>query len=252
VHRYRKQVYGVVADAIRNHPSLDDSRGPVSVGPSHPMWALFMGFEHERIHLETSSVLFRETPVHLVQTPPHWPSLHPSSRRATPVSDPRAGVDYPANRMIRVPRDPSSDGDGGGASGMTVDLGKPADFPSYGWDNEYGERRVDVPPFWASENMVTNGEYYEFVSSGGYASPRFWCDDGWAWRAHRNLKWPFFWQQEGPAGSHRYSLRTIFEVISMPWDCTSCVGGRPWSARSYYAPALLTSPSIFPPFFLFR
>jgi putative 4-mercaptohistidine N1-methyltranferase len=103
---------------------------------------------------------------------------------------------------------------------MTVDLGKPADFPSYGWDNEYGERKVRVPPFWASEFMVTNGEYYEFVRSGGYISQEYWCDDGWAWRTHRNIKWPFFWQQEGPAGSHMYSLRTIFEVVSMPWDCT--------------------------------
>jgi hypothetical protein len=25
-----------------------------------PLWALFMGFEHEKIHLETSSVLFRQ------------------------------------------------------------------------------------------------------------------------------------------------------------------------------------------------
>ena len=28
-----------------------------------------MGIEHEAIHLETSSVLFRETPIHLMQVP---------------------------------------------------------------------------------------------------------------------------------------------------------------------------------------
>lgn len=31
--------------------------------PSHwgcPSWAIYMGFEHERIHIETSSVLIRE------------------------------------------------------------------------------------------------------------------------------------------------------------------------------------------------
>jgi Sulfatase-modifying factor enzyme 1 len=213
VHAYRKQVYDTVSRAIQNHPSLDDSAGPVQVDSKHPMWALFMGFEHERIHLETSSVLFRETPLHLVQTPPHWPPLHPSAHQSTPVSHPQRGVDYPSNRMIPV----STDDIG---QEMSVDLGKPADFPSYGWDNEYGERNVTVPPFYASEHMVTNGEYYEFVSSGGYVSPQYWCDDGWAWRTHRNQKWPFFWQQQGPAGSHQYNLRTIFEVVSMPWDCT--------------------------------
>jgi len=68
VHEYRKEVYATVVDAIENHPSFDDKYGEgVVVNQDHPMWALFMGFEHERIHLETSSVLFRETPLHLVQ-----------------------------------------------------------------------------------------------------------------------------------------------------------------------------------------
>ena len=38
-----------------------------------PAWALFMGFEHERIHIETSSVLYRELPLRLVGKPPQWP-----------------------------------------------------------------------------------------------------------------------------------------------------------------------------------
>ena len=205
VHEYRQQVYEVVKEAILNHPDLDDSNGPVKVDQSHPMWALFMGYEHERIHLETSSVLFREAPKHLVQPPENWPPLHPSASNNTPSSNPVEGVDYPPNQMISVKKD-------------KVDLGKPANFPSYGWDNEYGERTVEVPDFSASEHMITNGEYYQFVKEGGYRSKDYWCDDGWAWRSHRNLKWPFFWQQVGPAGSHEYNLRTIFEVVGMPWD----------------------------------
>ena len=205
VHEYRKQVYDVVKDAILNHPSLDDSNGPVTVDQDHPMWALFMGYEHERIHLETSSVLFREAPKHLVQAPENWPPLHPSAFNKTPSSNPVEGVDYPANQMISVRKD-------------SVDLGKPANFPSYGWDNEYGERTIDVPDFAASEHMITNGEYYQFVKEGGYRNQEYWCDDGWAWRTHRNLKWPFFWQQVGPAGSHEYNLRTIFDVVPMQWD----------------------------------
>ena len=100
----------------------------------------------------------------------------------------------------------------------SVDLGKPADFPSYGWDNEYGHRLVSVPPFKASEYMITNGEFWQFVAEGGYRKEEYWCDDGWAWRSHRNLKWPFFWVPLGPAGSHEYALRTIFKIVSMQWD----------------------------------
>lgn len=211
VHEYRQQVYRTVVDAIMNHESLDDTSGPVEVNQSHPMWALFMGFEHERIHLETSSVLFRETPCHLVQTPLNWPPLHPSANsKPTRSSYPRLGVEYPENRMIPV-------------AGTKVDLGKPADFPSYGWDNEYGERSLKVPEFYASEHMITNGEMFEFVVGGGYRTRDFWCEEGWNWRVHRNMKWPFFWEPVGPAGSHEYALRTIFEVINMPWDCTCCL-----------------------------
>jgi 5-histidylcysteine sulfoxide synthase len=206
VHEYRTKVYETVVDAIMNHPSLDDSQGGVKVDQSHPMWALFMGFEHERIHMETSSVLFRETPLHLVQHPESWPPIHPSANQETPTTRPLEGVDYPGNRMIAV------------EEGDSVDLGKPADFPSYGWDNEYGERQVDVPPFSASQHMVTNGEYWQFVADGGYRQEEYWCEDGWAWRTHRNLKWPFFWETAGPAGSHEYDLRTIFDRVSMPWS----------------------------------
>lgn len=207
VHEYRKEVYETVVDAIMNHPSLDDSNGNgVCVDQSHPMWALFMGFEHERIHLETSSVLFRETPLHLVQKPDNWPPIHPSAHQETPTTRPVQGVDYPSNRMVAV------------ADEGQVDLGKPADFPSFGWDNEYGERQVKVPPFEASEHMVTNGEYWQFVADGGYRTREYWCDDGWAWRTHRNMKWPFFWEPAGPAGSHEFHLRTIFDVVCMPWS----------------------------------
>jgi putative 4-mercaptohistidine N1-methyltranferase len=66
--------------------------------------------------------------------------------------------------------------------------------------------------------MVTNGEFWAFVADGGYRNRENWCDDGWAWRTHRNLKWPFFWTPAGPQGSHEYSLRTIFEEIPMMWD----------------------------------
>jgi len=190
-----------------NHPSLDSEDGKgIVVNQEHPMWSLFMGFEHERIHLETSSVLFRETPIELVQRPKSWPGLHPSVYESTSkASKPVEGEDYPSNEMLPV-------------NGGEVQLGKPIDFPSYGWDNEYGTRTVSVPNFQASKYMITNGEYYQFVVEGGYRNEDYWCEDGWAWRKHRNMKWPFFWTPVGPQGSHEYGLRTIFEEIPMQWS----------------------------------
>jgi len=129
VHDYRKKVYAVVRKAIEEHPALSDDVAEI-VGRQHPLWSLFMSFEHERIHLETSSVLFRETPLHLVQVPKEWPSLHPSSSSGAKNTNPVPGMDFPVNEMVAV--------DAG-----VVELGKPEDFPSYGWDNEYGHRKVE-------------------------------------------------------------------------------------------------------------
>jgi len=39
---------------------------------SYLQWPVFMGIEHERVHIETSSVLIRQLPVAMVTTPPGW------------------------------------------------------------------------------------------------------------------------------------------------------------------------------------
>ncbi|GBG32459.1 Sulfatase-modifying factor 1 [Hondaea fermentalgiana] len=205
VNEYRRKVYAMVNQVIEENISGPNST--VRVDQDHPLWALFMAFEHDRIHLETSSVLMRELPLHLVRKPEFWPEVHPSARAQTArASDPRQGVDFPENELVTVNPD------------APVKIGKDLDFPSYGWDNEYGSREVEVPSFAAGKFMVSNGEFYEFVKSGGYRERRFWTEDGWGWRAFRNMKWPFFWEQAGPAGKHEYKLRTLFEVVDMPWS----------------------------------
>jgi len=203
VYEYRKEVYKVISNMIATSPLLDD---PSKIGWDHPMWALFMSFEHEKIHVETSSVLFRETPINLMQIPKGWPEMHPSVKNPTVTrTNPQAAVDYPQNEMISV-------------SGGRVELGKPRDFPSFGMDNEYGSRTLEVPAFSASKYMITNGEFWHFVASGGYRTEKYWSPDAWGWRKHRNMKWPFFWQQDGPQGSMQFKLRNVFEITDMQWD----------------------------------
>lgn len=202
VHEFRKKVYETVCGVIENHPDLEVGHGLLD--QQHPLWALFMGFEHERIHIETTSVLIRELPVDLVEVPLQWPSLHPSAHQEE-VAVPLLGRDFPDNHMVLI--DP-----------QTVEIGKPADFPSYGWDNEYGHKLASVSEFEVSTQLISNGEFYAFVSNGGYSDKSFWTDEGWRWRAYRNTKFPTFWVPSGPIGSHRYRLRTTFEVISMPWS----------------------------------
>lgn len=200
-HEFRARVYEMVRKTIETHPAFDSL---AEAKASSPFWSVVMGIDHERIHIETSSVLIRELPLRLVQRPPAWPRLHESASRLSPTA-PRAGVDYPAREFVQVP------------GGRAV-LGKPAHWPSFGWDLEYGKSHWTVPAFEATRYKITNGEMLEFVADSGYLAQRWWCDAGWAWRSFRNLKWPTFWRPSGPQGMHEYKLRTLFEEIAMPWS----------------------------------
>ena len=191
VTEYRRTVYGVVKDVILN----GEWSFPIKM--DDPAWALIMGFEHERIHLETSSVLMRELPLHLVTRPAQFPPSHPSAYDANSSSR------RVHNSLVPVP-------------GGLVELGKPSEWPSFGWDNEYGERRVQVDDFLVSKFHVTNAEFLDFVKAGGYADERHWSEAGWQWRTFRNVLFPTFWVPDGPVGLHRYKLRLIFEVVDLP------------------------------------
>ena len=92
VTEYRRAVYNLVKDVILNGDY------PMPITMDSPGWALVMGFEHERIHLETSSVLMRELPAYLVTRPKHFPLLHPSAVDADRGYDPQPSWTHP-NRV---------------------------------------------------------------------------------------------------------------------------------------------------------
>lgn len=217
VTKYRRRVYETITHLISTHPHLGAGHAPIT--PKHPLWSLFLGFEHERIHLETSSVLMRELPLELLRQPVFFPEPHPSVRLPS-VSTPTRGKDFPENSLHAV-------------DGRRVVLGKTQDTPYFGWDNEYGRRVVDVRKFSVTRAQITNGEFLEFVTDGGYQTERFWSVDGWGWRKFRNTKWPSFWVPDGPAGSGLFRLRTCFEQVPMRWEWPAVVNFH--EAKAYCA-----------------
>jgi 5-histidylcysteine sulfoxide synthase/putative 4-mercaptohistidine N1-methyltranferase len=202
VRDYRAKVYATVRHLIETHPGFADGHEPIL--ETSQLWALAMCFEHERIHIETSSVLMRELPQPLLTKPEGWVAPHPSVPEVD-VFVPQDGRDYHSSTMIDV-------------SAGTANLGKPRDWPSFGWDNEYGHANRDVPAFAVSQNKITNGEYFEFVTGGGYREERFWSAEGWSWRTFRNTKYPTFWTAVGPQGAQQFRLRTLHDVVPMPWN----------------------------------
>ncbi|MCK9284967.1 MAG: 5-histidylcysteine sulfoxide synthase [Rhodocyclaceae bacterium] len=182
VFAYRRKVRAVVDAFIGETPLT------LPVGWKNPFWIVMMGIEHERIHLETSSVLIRQHALHYVRPHPDWPPCRHSG-------------EAPANTLIAV-------------AGGTVRVGKPFDDPVYGWDNEYGHHEAEVAAFEASRHLVSNREFLAFVEAGGYADDALWPEEGLGWRNFAQAQHPTFWRRKDDS----WHLRLMCEEVPMPWD----------------------------------
>ncbi|HEY2505881.1 MAG TPA: ergothioneine biosynthesis protein EgtB [Streptosporangiaceae bacterium] len=64
-------------------------------------------------------------------------------------------------------------------------------------DNERPAHLVEVPAFYLDTAPVTNHAFVEFITDGGYDSPRWWSPDGWEHRQRAGLFAPLFWRWDG-------------------------------------------------------
>ena len=182
VKAYRDQVRSLVDGVIATLPLT------LPIDWDNPFWAIMMGIEHQRIHLETSSVIIRRMPLDRVRQLPLW-------EICTETGEP------PHNQLLPV-------------AGGKVVLGKARTHPLYGWDNEYGRHHFSVEDFAASRYLVSNREYLAFVEAGGYRQEQYWTEEGWRWIGFSKSSQPLFWIRHGDG----YRFRTMAQEIAMPWD----------------------------------
>lgn len=189
LREYRQQVRQLVSTFIEEMPLT------LPIDWESPAWAILMGIEHERIHLETSSVLIRQLPLERVTAQPRW-IICPEQRNNL--------EDVPQNTLIPVPA-------------QIIQQGKPLTDETYGWDNEYGVRTINLESFQASQYLVSNAEFLEFIQDGGYENEKWWTEEGQGWLKFSQAQQPTFW-----VGSiddlSRMKLRVMCEEIPMPWD----------------------------------
>ena len=161
VKAYRDKVRHLILDLIEHAPLT------MPIDWNHPWWAIIMGIEHERIHLETSSVLIRQHDLNFVKPHPRWQadtqSRHP-----------------PENMLLKV-------------SAGKVLLNKEKQNAYYGWDNEYGRHEAEIEEFEASKYLVSNQEYLNFVEAQGYQTPEYWLEEGRSWLEFSQASHPTFW-----------------------------------------------------------
>ena len=106
-----------------------------------------------------------------------------------------------AHAMVEVP------------SGLTT-LGLSRGDETFGWDNEYEKRRVQVPAFEIDRYMVTNRQYLDFMAAGGYETRALWSDADWGWKMAGTVSHPVFWKKTG----NGWLYRGMFEEVPLPMD----------------------------------
>lgn len=177
---YRNKVKELVLNLIDTLPLT------LPIAWDSQMWIILMGIEHEKIHLETSSVLHRQMPLEYIKDIAEFKIC-----------------DYygeaPINELVKIPA-------------CEVTLGKSHPDVHYGWDNEYGEHKESVESFEVGKYLVSNAEYMDFVEAGGYTNMDYWSEEGQKFLADSKALHPVFWIPDN--GTFLY--RTLSSVIEMP------------------------------------
>ncbi|MEQ8471877.1 MAG: ergothioneine biosynthesis protein EgtB [Marinoscillum sp.] len=70
------------------------------------------------------------------------------------------------------------------------------------FDNELGRHEVHLEAFDVSDQLVTNGEFLEFMKSGGYENHTYWLSEGWEWAKSQLIKAPMYWINENGEWLH--------------------------------------------------
>jgi iron(II)-dependent oxidoreductase len=188
VETYNWRVRTQLSDALQ-HPSARAANVREIVDGT----LLQVAIEHRLMHAETLAYLLHNLPV------------DKKLAKARPLVDPRP---TPETRFVNIP------------AGFAT-LGKSRhDSSGFGWDNEFGVERVEVPSFSIGVYPVTNGEYLKFVRAGGYQTAFYWTPENWAWVETEGIEHPHFWTPKSdasPAQSHaQWHLRTMFGAMPLP------------------------------------
>ncbi|MDX2370755.1 MAG: 5-histidylcysteine sulfoxide synthase [Colwellia sp.] len=185
VRVYRKQVAELIVNLIDNMPlSLPITQDSLA-------WIILMGCEHERIHLETSSVIMRMLPLHYLTAVEPWSTCHHSGNA-------------PINELMPI-------------KGRLVEFGKPTIDDTFGWDNEYGYDQLSVNDFLTSKYLVSNQEYLAFIEAKGYQQQDYWTEEGQQWLAFTKASMPHFWFKKINNNSEEvYWQRNLLNEIPLP------------------------------------
>ncbi|OBX23039.1 MULTISPECIES: ergothioneine biosynthesis protein EgtB [Bizionia] len=79
------------------------------------------------------------------------------------------------------------------------------------YDNELGNHQVFLQDFEISNQLVSNGEFLEFIQAGGYQDFNLWHAEGWDFIQENNIEAPLYWHEVDDAWFH-YTLNGFVPV----------------------------------------
>ncbi|XP_065674423.1 uncharacterized protein LOC124819331 isoform X2 [Hydra vulgaris] len=192
IKSYRIQVKKLILQLLDSHPITL----PINSRSFH--WVILMGIEHENVHLETSAVIISQVPPSLIKKRhnfnfPTYYSKKSLINGSSFFSCKNLLVDIPGGKIFM------------GKDNLESDI--------YGWDNEYGSEEKLMLPFKASQMLVSNAEFLEFVEAGGYTEfgKKWWSTEGWSYVTELKVTMPRFWVNKN-------TYRSLLKEIPMPWD----------------------------------
>mgnify|MGYP000353076730 FL=1 len=77
-------------------------------------------------------------------------------------------------------------------SGGLYSIGHQGD--EFAFDNESPRHQTYLQDYKLGNRLVTNGEYLEFIQTGGYQEAKYWLAEGWATVQAHQWRSPLYWQ----------------------------------------------------------
>ncbi len=81
--------------------------------------------------------------------------------------------------------------------GGLVSIGNDAESKDFCYDNETPAHKCWVNAFELNKNLVSNQDWQNFITDGGYHNPLLWLSEAWEWREQNNIRKPLYWQDDG-------------------------------------------------------
>jgi ergothioneine biosynthesis protein EgtB len=194
---YRDKVREAILESLDMMPLIPSSDIMAQNGR-----AFEMVLEHECMHQETLLYMVQELPIREKNRPENPFSY--SFRMASPC------------RPIEI------------AAGTTRVGARFAEV-DFGWDNEFGEVRLNVPRFTIDSMPVTNQAFFEFVRCGAYDDRRHWEPEDWHWKIIGYRQYPNVWLKQGTS----WFYRATFDLLPLPQVSTWPVYVSLAEARAY-------------------